>query len=149
MKSTAVAPANIAFIKYWGKKDETLRIPANTSISMNLSAANTATTVEFSQKYTRDVVTFIGEDVLKDEVQRIIDQINRIRDRAGIHTHVKVMTKITFPKGTGIASSASGFAALTVAGSAAAGLSLSEKELTILCATWIRIGVSVNSRWIC
>ena len=47
MKATALAPSNIAFIKYWGKKDAKLRIPANSSISMNLSDVYTTTTVEF------------------------------------------------------------------------------------------------------
>ena len=49
MKSTAIAPANIAFIKYWGKQDAALRLPLNDTISMNLSAAYTVTTVEFSE----------------------------------------------------------------------------------------------------
>ena len=132
MRATAVAPANIAFIKYWGKKDEALRIPANTSISMNLSAAQTITTVCYSRENTSDTVLFVGEDASKDETQRVIAHINRIRARTGLHMFVKVMTKNTFPKGTGIASSASGFAALTVAGCAAAGLFLPEKEITIL-----------------
>jgi len=132
MKATAVAPANIAFIKYWGKKDDTLRIPANASISMNLSAAKTTTTVSFSQEFTSDTVVLVGEDISKEETQRVIAHINRIRARAHLHMFVNVMTKNTFPKGTGVASSASGFAALTVAGCAAVGLSLSEKELTIL-----------------
>ena len=132
MKATAVAPANIAFIKYWGKKNEALRIPVNASISMNLSAAKTTTTVSFSREFTRDAVAFVGEETSKGETQRVIAHINRIRAQASVHMFVRVMTKNTFPKGTGIASSASGFAALTVAGSAAAGLSLSEKELTIL-----------------
>ncbi len=132
MKATAVAPANIAFIKYWGKRNEALRIPTNASVSMNLSAAKTTTTVSFSDEYTSDTILFIDEEISEDETQRVINHMNRIRERADIHMRVKVMTKNTFPKGTGIASSASGFAALTVAGCAAAGLSLSEKELTIL-----------------
>jgi diphosphomevalonate decarboxylase len=70
--------------------------------------------------------------VSRDEVQRVIQHIDIIRHRANIHTFVQVVTKNSFPKGTGVASSASGFAALTVAGCAAAALSLTEKELTIL-----------------
>jgi len=132
MKATAIAPANIAFIKYWGKRDEKLRIPANTSISMNLSAAFTSTTVEFSKNLSRHHIELVDEMFSDKEISRIVLHLDRIRDRAGIAQFAKVITKNTFPKGTGIASSASGFAALTVAASAAAGLSLSEKELTIL-----------------
>ena len=132
MKATAIAPANIAFIKYWGKKDEKLRIPANASISMNLSAAYTTTTVEFSENFIRDSVELIDGSFSDKEVARIILHLDRIRARVGFAYCARVLTKNSFPKGTGIASSASGFAALTIAGCAAAGLSLSEKELTIL-----------------
>ena len=50
------APANIAFIKYWGKKDDVLRLPLNSSISMNLSGTTTTTTVEFSKSFQVDEV---------------------------------------------------------------------------------------------
>jgi len=124
MKFTAIAPSNIAFIKYWGKKDEVLRLPENASISMCLSGLITATTVDFSEKYENDVV-------FENNV-RVLDHINRIRKLAGISTSVKVSSKNNFPSGTGLSSSASGFAALTLAATKAAGLNLSEKELSIL-----------------
>jgi len=142
MKATAKAPSNIAFIKYWGKKDENLRIPANTSISMNLSAAQTTTTVDFSKEYTSDNISFAGGILSEGEVERIITHLERIRNRAGLTWFAKVATKNTFPKSAGIASSASGFAALTVAGCKAAGLSLSERELTIVA----RLGSGSASR---
>jgi diphosphomevalonate decarboxylase len=126
MKATAIAPANIAFIKYWGKGDITLRIPANTSISMNLSEAYSITTVEFSENFSADSVTE-GFDK-----QRIIQHIDRLRVLAGVTHRVRVVTKNSFPTSAGIASSASGFAALTVASAAALGLKISEKELTKL-----------------
>lgn len=129
MKATAIAPANIAFIKYWGKKDDALRLPLNASISMNLSSAYTTTTVEFSKEYNTDLVE--GAFTPK-EIQRIIAHLERIRGRAGVTLKARVMTKNSFPKGAGIASSASGFAALTVAAAGALGLKLSEKELSIL-----------------
>ena len=44
-KATAVAHSNIAFIKYWGNADPVLHLPANPSISMNLSELHTVTTV--------------------------------------------------------------------------------------------------------
>lgn len=142
MKSTAVAPANIAFIKYWGRRDAVLRLPYNASISMNLSEAITTTTVEFSSQFTEDTIelvdlhktdkTKLQRNFDQSEMKRIVDQLNRVRAKAGVTHYAKVVTKNSFPKSTGIASSASGFAALTVAASAALGLAVSEKELTIL-----------------
>lgn len=131
MKATAVAPSNIAFIKYWGKKDEILRLPANGSISMNLSNLLTTTSVEFNESFKKDEIIFNGKkEITKDN--RAIKHIDRIRKLAKIATKVKIVTENNFPTGTGLSSSASGFAALTVAGAAAAGLKLSEKELSIL-----------------
>lgn len=131
MKASAVAPSNIAFIKYWGKKDEVLRLPENGSISMNLSNLLTTTTVEFDEFLQDDSVTLNGK---KESLEnnRAIKHIDRIRKLAKIKTKVKIVTENNFPTGTGLSSSASGFAALTVAGASAAGLRLSEKELSIL-----------------
>mgnify|MGYP001570197543 FL=1 len=133
MKATALAPSNIAFIKYWGKKNEDLRLPVNGSISMNLSNLLTTTTVEFDPDYKKDDVIFINDD-LDHSVgeKRIITHLDRIRSRAQIKVKAKVVSKNNFPSGTGLSSSASGFAALTLAASRAAGLHLFEKELTIL-----------------
>lgn len=132
MKATAKAHANIAFIKYWGRKDEILRLPANDSISMNLSEVFTITTVEFSEGYKKDEVELVGKKLEEKEEKRIVDHLDRIRNLAKIKTFAKVVTKNNFPTGTGIASSASGFAALTVAAVKASGLKLSEKQLSIL-----------------
>lgn len=131
MKASAVAPSNIAFIKYWGKKDEVLRLPENGSISMNLSNLLTTTTIEFDASFKNDSIIFNGK---KESLEnnRAIKHIDRIRKLAKISEKVKVITENNFPTGTGLSSSASGFAALTVAGAAAAGLKLSEKELSIL-----------------
>jgi diphosphomevalonate decarboxylase len=132
MKQTAIAPSNIAFIKYWGKKDEELRIPCNDSISMNLSGATTTTTVEFSPLFVKDAVECIDGKLTKQEIDRIVVHLDRIRVKAKITDRVRVVTENSFPKSAGIASSASGFAALTAAAAAAAGLTLSEKELSTL-----------------
>ncbi len=131
MKATAIAPANIAFIKYWGKKDAILRLPENGSISMNLSNLLTTTTVELSEQFTQDTVLFNGKDE-SGVSNRAMKQVDRIRELAKIKTKVKIVTENNFPTGTGLSSSASGFAALTVAAALAAGLTLSEKELSIL-----------------
>ena len=126
MKATAIAPANIAFIKYWGRKDEKLRIPYNPSISMNLSACTTTTTVEFSSDFEKDTVSEGFDE------KRIIAHIDRLRKLEGVQLRAKIITKNSFPTSTGIASSASGFAALTVAAAAASGLKLGELELSVL-----------------
>lgn len=131
MKATAIAPSNIAFIKYWGKKNEELRLPENGSISMNLSNLLTTTTVEFNKNLEKDIVVIDGRADLSEE-KRVIQHLDRIRDLAKLKLKARVISLNNFPSGTGLSSSASGFAALTLAASWAAGLNLSEKEITIL-----------------
>jgi len=134
MKATAVAPSNIAFTKYWGRKNEKLRLPENGSISMSLSNLLTTTTVEFSDKYKRDQVVIDGKEI-KEEVERTIKHLDRIRKLANIPYKANVVSQNNFPSGTGLSSSSSGFAALTLAATSAAGLNLSAKELSILART--------------
>src|SRR3989338_3307 len=117
MKATAIAPSNIAFIKYWGRKDEILRLPENGSISMNLSNLTTTTTVEFDKKYKEDKI-IINNQEEENSGSRAIRHLDRVRSLAKINLKAKVVTNNNFPTGTGLSSSASGFAALTVAGSA-------------------------------
>ena len=133
-KATAEAPSNLAFVKYWGKKDSALRIPTNNSISMNLSNAKTITSVEFNEAFTEDKVIFksTGEEAGRGYTARVSEHLDRVREMAGVSTRALVVTENTFPESVGIASSASGFAALSVAAAAAIGLELSEKELSIL-----------------
>ncbi len=52
--ATAIAHPNIAFIKYWGNREDILRLPANGSISMNLAGLETRTVVEFDPKRSED-----------------------------------------------------------------------------------------------
>ena len=130
MKATAQAPSNIAFIKYWGRKDEALRLPENGSISMNLSNLITTTEVEFGDFEKDSIVINGSEESLENN--RGVKHLDRIRALAKIDLKAKVVTSNNFPTGTGLSSSASGFAALTVAAASAAGLKLSEKELSIL-----------------
>ncbi len=132
MKITAKAPANIAFIKYWGKRNEKLRLPANSSISMNLSNAFTVTSVEFDEKLKKDRFLLNGIVAGREETNRVSKHINLLRSIVKIKTPAVIESINNFPKASGIASSASGFAALTLAATKAAGLNLSEKELSIL-----------------
>jgi diphosphomevalonate decarboxylase len=133
-KSTAEAPANLAFVKYWGKTNTSLRLPTNNSISMNLSEAKTRTTVEFDTSFANDEVLVLESDspVRKEFTDRVIEHLDRVRLLAGVNTKALVTTRNTFPSSVGIASSASGFAALTVAASEALGLNLGLNELSAL-----------------
>lgn len=131
MKATAIAHSNIAFIKYWGRKEELLRLPANGSLSMNLSNLITTTTVEFNEKLHKDIIVVKDSSSENDSV-RIVTHLDRVRDIAGLSLSAKVVTQNNFPSSTGLSSSASGFAALTLAATQAIGLHLSEKELSIL-----------------
>lgn len=131
-KATAVAPSNLAFIKYWGRKDEELFLPANGSVSVALDGMKTTTTVEFSDDFTTDSVTLNGLLLEGFGLARVVKHLDRIRDLAQIGQKVRVVTNNSFPTGTGLSTSASGFAALTMAACAAVGLELSSKELSIL-----------------
>jgi diphosphomevalonate decarboxylase len=131
-KATCRATSNIAFVKYWGRLDEVLRLPMNGSISMNLDSAYTTTTVAFDVRLNADEVVLQNAELNSKQAERVSHHLDRIRQRAGIDTRARVVSHNNFPMGAGIASSASAFAALTVAGCSAAGLSLDERELTRL-----------------
>ena len=75
MKATTIAPSNIAFIKYWGKKDEELKLPENSSISMNLSNLITTTTVEFNPEFKKDLVV-IDNKIDAKESNRVIKHLD-------------------------------------------------------------------------
>jgi len=130
------SPANLAFIKYWGRRDDDLVLPLNSSISMNLSNCYTVTQLEVREDLEKDEiwVKFYGEKKKKLEgkqLERVINQIERLRQKYGFKFRVKMESENNFPADAGIASSASGFSALTLAMTKLMGVELSEKELSI------------------
>jgi len=129
---TAVSHPNIAFIKYWGNRDENLRLPANGSISMNLGELQTTTSVQFTAENPKDSLFFNGAEASLQATQRVSHFLDLVRKMARIETLARVETKNNFPSGAGIASSSSAFAALALAASSAAGLTLDERELSRL-----------------
>lgn len=141
MKATAQAHPNIAFIKYWGNADESLRLPANPSISMNLEGISTITTVEWG-KDEKDSLIINGHTADAQALARVVRHLDVIRKRAGINLRAQVTSENNFPMGAGIASSASSFAALTVAAFAAAGVIVDERELSCVA----RLGSGSASR---
>ncbi len=131
-RATAEAGANIALTKYWGNADPDLRIPANDSISITLDRARTVTTVTFEPDLAEDEVTVDGRPLTGPAWERVSRHLDLLRGRAGISWRARVASRNNFPAGAGIAASASGFAALTLAAAAALGLELSPRDLSLL-----------------
>lgn len=141
-RATARANANIAFIKYWGNRDDSLRLPSNPSLSMNLDGLFTETTVVWDDALAADSLVLNGREDTGPALARVVRHLDAIRQRLGLTSRAQVTSANNFPTGAGIASSASSFAALTVASVAAAGAALSERELTTLA----RLGSGSASR---
>lgn len=128
----AIAHPNIAFIKYWGNRDAALRIPLNSSISMNLAGLETRTHVRFDESLPTDRFLLNGQVQAGKPLHRVSAFMDVIRSLAALTQFAQIESENNFPLGAGIASSASAFAALALAGSLAAGLELSEKDLSRL-----------------
>ncbi|MEI8025605.1 MAG: diphosphomevalonate decarboxylase [Pseudomonadota bacterium] len=103
------APSNIAFLKYWGKSDPLTQWPAGNSLSMTLKHAKTVTKASLSET---DQVLFDGT-ISSD--RKIFKALDLLREQTGLKSRITIDTYNTFPKSCGIASSASGMAALTIA----------------------------------
>ena len=129
--ATACANSNIAFIKYWGNRDNSLRLPVNGSISMNLDGLFTRTTVSFDSA-KRDSLSINKQEVTGKGLDRVSYILDLVRKMANINERADVTSENNFPAGAGIASSAAAFAALALAASQAAGLTLSEAQLSVL-----------------
>ncbi len=129
---TAAAHPNLAVVKYWGKADSRLNIPANSSLSVNLGSARTTTAVCFSPDFERDVVRINGALADERAAARVVRHLDRVRWLAARTERARVESVNDFPAAAGIASSASAFAALSLAASRALDLHLSERELSIL-----------------
>jgi diphosphomevalonate decarboxylase len=129
--ATALAHPNIAFIKYWGNRDNALRLPSNGSISMNLNGLFTRTTVTFNSSQ-RDSLLINDHPVLGKGLERVSYILDLVRGMANINDRAEVSSMNNFPAGAGMASSAAAFAALALASSHAAGLILSEGQLSRL-----------------
>ncbi len=130
--ATARAHSNIAFVKYWGNRDHRLRLPANSSISMNLADLHTTTTVAWDDDLKHDTLTINGAIAADSALERVRNHLDMLRARFKTSRYARVRSTNNFPMGTGIASSASAFAALTAAACAALGLELPERELSTL-----------------
>jgi diphosphomevalonate decarboxylase len=129
---SAISHPNIAFIKYWGNRDDALRLPANGSISMNLDGLFTRTTVQFDPVLTQDRLILNNQPASGPALARVARFLDLVRALAGEQLYAHIESEYNFPTGAGIASSASAFAALALAASRAIGLELTEGELSRL-----------------
>jgi diphosphomevalonate decarboxylase len=114
----------------------------NGSISMNLDGLMTTTTVEFSPDFAADSATVDDKPMTGPGLERVADHLDQVRKLAGVNYRARVQSENNFPSGAGIASSASAFAALSLAATAALGLDLSERDLSRLA----RLGSGSASR---
>ncbi|HVS12609.1 MAG TPA: diphosphomevalonate decarboxylase [Thermoanaerobaculia bacterium] len=134
--ATAEAASNIAFVKYWGARDLDLAIPVNPSISMTLDGCRSICSATWRPQGERDEVLLAGDGGLVDPgpafSRRVIDHLARLREWAGVGGAFRIATRNTFPAAAGIASSASGFAALTLAVVRALGRDAEGEELSML-----------------
>ena len=137
LQATAIACANIAFIKYWGQQDTHLTLPTNGSISMNLDGCLTETSVYFAPELAVDRV-FLALNGGEEEqatgrpYERVMAQVDRLRHLADVSWHGDIRSRNNFPSDAGIASSAAAFAALTKALVVALGLEYTDHELSRL-----------------
>ncbi|RAL21766.1 diphosphomevalonate decarboxylase [Lujinxingia litoralis] len=134
MHATALAHSNIALVKYWGKRDRALNLPVAGSLSLTLGGLATTTTVHFRPELESDLVSLDGRELRPGSVahRRIADFLDLVRNDAGITSFAEVETANNFPTAAGLASSASGFAALALAATHAAGQQLTDAQLSVL-----------------
>jgi diphosphomevalonate decarboxylase len=126
----ATACANLALVKYWGKRDLALNLPAAGSLSLTLDALRTWTEVEPDPSLADDVLELDGRAAGGRPLDRIRRHLDRLRPPDAPRARVRSVN--AFPAAAGLASSASGFAALTVAGAAAYGLEADAGALSAL-----------------
>jgi diphosphomevalonate decarboxylase len=136
--TTARACANIALVKYWGKRDAGLNLPAAGSLSLTLDALVTTTEVRFDAALAHDELVLDGAPGKPDELARTTAFLDLVRAAARLELRARVVSKNEFPTASGLASSASGYAALAVSATAAAAaaggaaVALSPRALSIL-----------------
>ncbi|MDR2277494.1 MAG: diphosphomevalonate decarboxylase [Vagococcus sp.] len=124
------AHTNIALIKYWGKRNDELFLPMNSSLSLTLDAFYTDTEVVLDSDFTSD--TFFLNDVKQDEkeTEKITKFLNLFRNEVNMETKACVKSYNHVPTAAGLASSASAFSALAGAMNQASGLNLDSKTLS-------------------
>ncbi|MAV25966.1 MAG: diphosphomevalonate decarboxylase [Gammaproteobacteria bacterium] len=123
--------ANVALVKYWGKADEEANLPATGSLSISLAALTTTTLITRAKPGLRDQISLNGESS-GPGVDRISSFLDRGRQIYPFMGPVKVESTNDFPTGAGLASSASGFAALAIGSNALFDMGLDGSDVSRL-----------------
>jgi len=131
-KITARAHSNIALVKYWGKRNTQLNLPAVGSVSITLENLHTTTSIEFKENLKSDVLVLNGNPTNEHESERVRSFMDLLRKKSGNQIFTEIISHNNFPTSAGLASSASAFAALSLAASFAFGLKLSKEKLSEL-----------------
>lgn len=132
--TTAIAHPNIALVKYWGKAPLPGNVPAVPSLSVTLQQLATTTRLRLDPALDADQLTLNGIRQAASAATRVRVQqcLDYMRELAGCRQFAHVDTDNDFPTGAGLASSASGFAALVVAADQAMGARLDQPDLSRL-----------------
>lgn len=125
-RATVVSPSNIAFIKYWGAQDLSRVVPENASFSMTLRTCHSRCSVEHVPDAAQHDVRWRAGDggfemAPPSFSERVVAHLDRLRDHYQCGGAFRVATENSFPSAAGLASSASGFSALSLAVMAALG----------------------------
>jgi diphosphomevalonate decarboxylase len=128
---TARANVNVALVKYWGKRDAALNLPATGSISLTLDGLSVESRCAFGMG-AADACVIDGTTASPDDVAKVLRFVDLVRCQAGIEARAQVSTTSGVPSGIGLASSAAAFASLALSTSRAAGLELEPAALSAL-----------------
>ena len=131
-KITVQACANIALIKYWGKRDEDLFLPTKSSLSISLPNLQTTTSIQDNTANNCDDIIINNKSVSSSVYSKTISFLDKFRKLYNIKNYFKINTQNNFATAAGLASSSSGLAALSLALDKFCKLNLSKQELSIL-----------------
>lgn len=137
-----MAHAIQGLVKYHGLKNPRLRIPYHDSISVCIKALKTTTTVEASESAKENEITVNGKEVTGRDRERAEIVLDKLRKLAKHSAAFKVVSENSLRTGKGLGFSASGFAALGLAASAALGLRLDGTSLSEI----VRLGAGSSTR---
>jgi diphosphomevalonate decarboxylase len=127
-----MAHPNLALSKYWGKREGTGNLPAVPSLSVTLQGLTTRTHVRFDERLAEDRVMLDGRPADSTARDRVVELLDRVRSASGDWRRAEVISRNDFPTASGLASSASGFAALALCSVRAAGLDWAAERVSDL-----------------